>query len=141
VDALRASGGAFTVPFLRSLNAQTSAAAHDLNRLTVPSGGTQYVGYLHRSADRLAAFARGVRAIKAHGRWVAVKRGALADVATMRSTREHLAKALGAHPDAAKLRKLVPAARTRDAAAAKRFAKRAERHGLISAEIPALPGA
>jgi hypothetical protein len=139
VDALRASGGAFAAPFLRSLNAQTSAVAHDLNRLTVPSGGAQYVRFLHRSADRLGAFVHGVRHIPARGRWTAVRRGAAADAAAMRSGRERLARALGADPSAAKLQRLVPPARTRDTAAAKRFAKRAERHGLVSDEIPTLP--
>jgi hypothetical protein len=139
VDALRASGSAFGVSFLRGLNAHTSAVAHDLNALPVPGNGRQYVRYLHAANERFASFVRGVRALPAHGEWAAVKRGTVHDLLAMRSVRTGLARSLGKHPGDAKLHRLVGAARTRDARAEHRFAVRAQRHHLISATIPALP--
>lgn len=139
VDALRGSGGAFSVAFLRSLDAQTSAVAHDLNGLPVPGNGRQFVRYLRHANPRFAAYVRAVKAIPAHGRWAKLKRATLHDLVAMRGARTGLARSLGAKPSDAKLHRLVGPARSHDAAAEHRFAARAERHHLISARIPALP--
>jgi hypothetical protein len=139
LDAMRSSGGAISGPFRRRLNAYTSSVAHDLNAIPEPTTAAEYVGALRPASARFDAYVRAVSRIPARGRSRAVKRAVLSDLRAMRAARHGLAAALGAQPSAAKLDRLVPAARRRDATAARRFTRRAERQHLVSTKIPGLP--
>lgn len=131
VDAKRASGGLFADGYLKRVNNSCSSAAHDIAAIPQPASAGQSPATVRANSTRWDRFVRGFRGIPAGGRWAAFKRASLTDMVAMQSSRHALLRALGKHPSAAVVRRAYARFDTPNQAAFTRFAKRADRHGLI----------
>jgi hypothetical protein len=131
VDALRASGGIYTDPYLKRVNKMCSSVAHDIYAVPQPTSIPQARHYLGRATGRLDRFTHNLRALPAPAKWRSFKRGTLADLGRVSGAYHRLRGDLAGHPSLHAIVGSFTAAGTTVGTAGKRFNRRMDRAGLI----------
>jgi hypothetical protein len=131
VDALRASGGIYTDPYLKRVNKMCSSVAHDIYAVPQPTSLPQARRYLGRATGRLDRFTHNLRALPAPAKWRAFKRGTLADLGQVSTAYHRLRGDLAGHPNLHSIVGSFTSAGTTVGTAGKRFNHRMDRAGLI----------
>jgi hypothetical protein len=130
VDAMRASGGLFASSYLKQVNNSCSSEAHDIGALPQATTMPQLRTAAHRISGRFDRFVAGFRSLPAARGFAAFKRASLTDLVAMRSANHALLRSIGSHPTLAKVLSADRHLLDDGIPAAKRFSKRADRHGL-----------
>jgi hypothetical protein len=131
VDALRASGGIYTDPYLKRVNKMCSSVAHDLYAVPQPTSLPQARQYVRHQNARLGRFSHNLRALPAPARWRSFKHDTLADLGQVSVAYRGLAHDLAGHPSLSSVVGSFGSAGHTVGAASKRFNRRMDRAGLI----------